>query len=311
MAGNASRRQVSGLCRFAPAVLCLASLGCDQTAQPPAPAQATQPSRLNTEPQPSTHTAQATPLLAPQAQLDGAISDAIAWLSRALDNEWPADVAALLGFMGRAFDAPGLDTLAQKALATADAEAAAKQGLTRPFYRLLDPGARPAEAELRAVTGLTGGVTAQALHCDWLPLAPAFWSELDRLAAGGGYGLTHAMLASVWIEENACKADPARLVQLRADGSRRLVELLDRGRGPTDLQVEALAMLFYAGQRVNVQPRHVDALLALRRADGGWALDGDRSASHPHTTALALWVLLEARYPQRPRVAMIPRRVGG
>jgi hypothetical protein len=311
MAGNASKRQVSGLRRIAPAVLCLAALGCDQKAQPPAPDRSAQQSRSDTEPMPPRHAAQPTPLLAPQARLDEAIGDAIAWLSRALDSEWPADVAALLGFMGRAFDAPGLDALAQKALATADAEAAATQGLTRPFYRLLDPNVRPTDAELLAVPGLTGAVTAQALHCDWLPLAPAFWSALDRLAADGGYGLTHAMLASVWIEENACKADPARLVQLRADGSRRLVELLDRGRGPTDLQVEALAMLFYAGQRASVQPRHVDALLALRRADGGWALDGDRSASHPHTTALALWVLLEARHPQRPRVAMVPRRAGG
>lgn len=273
--------------------------------------QAPQPSRLGTEPTPQPQTAQQTPLLAPQAQLDGAIADAIAWLSRALDNDWPADVAALLGFMGRAFDAPGLDALAQKALAAADAEAAAQQGLTQPFYRLIDPSVRPPASELQAIPGLTGAVTAQALHCDWLPLAPEFWSALDRLAAGGGYGLTHAMLATVWIEENACKADPARLVQLRADGSRRLVELLDRGRAPTDLQAEALAMLFYAGHGTRVDPRHIDALLALRRGDGGWALDGDRSASHPHTTVLALWVLLEARYPQRPRVAMIPRRAGG
>lgn len=261
---------------------------------------------------PPPNPAQRAPLLAPQARLDAAIADAIGWLSRALDVAWPADVAALLGFMGRAFDdVPGLDDLAHKAMAVANAEAAAQQGLTQPFYRLIDPGVRPPAGELRTVPGLTGAVTAQALHCDWAPLAPEFWPALDRLAADSGYGLTHAMLATMWIQENGCRADPVRLVQLRAAGSRRLVELLDRGQAPTDLQVEALAMLFYAGQGSSVEPRHIDALLGLRRSDGGWALDTDRASSHPHTTALALWVLLEARHPQRPRVPMIPRPVGG
>jgi hypothetical protein len=306
----ATRRHVASGWAAA-AALCLASVACDQPAPPQAPLQAPPHSRPDSEPLSPPHTAQRPPLLAPQAQLDGAIADAIAWLSRALDNEWPADVAALLGFMGRAFDAPGLDALAQKALAAADAEVAAQQGLTQPFYRLIDPGVRPSAVELRAVAGLTGAVTAQALHCDWLPLAAEFWPALDRLAVAGGYGSTHAMLATVWIEENACKADPVRLVQLRADGARRLVELLDRGKAPTDLQAEALAMLFYTRQSAKVDSRHIDSLLALRRDDGGWALDGDRASSHPHTTALALWVLLEARHPQRARVPMIPRRVGG
>ena len=255
--------------------------------------------------------------------LDAAIDGAVGWLERAMEDAWAADAAALIAYLARVFDEPRLRALAQSALARADAAVAARQGLTRPFYRLIDPGARASADEVRGVVGLTGSVTAQALHCDRLPLAPDFWPALQRLASGGGYASTHAVLASVWLQENGCEVDARRLAGgLRAyrsikglavsrdEAVRKLVELLDGATAPTDLRAEALAMLNYAGQPALAGARHVAALLDVQRDDGGWALAVDRDASHPHTTALALWVLLEARHPQRTRAPMISRPVG-
>ena len=126
----------------------------------------------------------------------------------------------------------------------------------------------------------------------------------------GGYASTHAVLASVWLQENGCEVDARRLAVSRDEAVRKLVELLDGATAPTDLRAEALAMLNYAGQPALAGARHVAALLDVQRDDGGWALAVDRDASHPHTTALALWVLLEARHPQRTRAPMISRPVG-
>lgn len=242
--------------------------------------------------------------------LDAAIDGAVGWLERAMEDAWAADAAALIAYLARVFDEPRLRALAQSALARADAAVAARQGLTRPFYRLIDPGARASADEVRGVVGLTGSVTAQALHCDRLPLAPDFWPALQRLASGGGYASTHAVLASVWLQENGCEVDARRLAVSRDEAVRNLVELLDGATAPTDLRAEALAMLNYAGQPALAGARHVAALLDVQRDDGGWALAVDRDASHPHTTALALWVLLEARHPQRTRAPMISRPVG-
>lgn len=242
--------------------------------------------------------------------LDAALDGAVGWLERAMEDAWAADAAALIAYLARVFDEPRLRALAQSALARADAAVAARQGLTRPFYRLIDPGARASADEVRGVVGLTGSVTAQALHCDRLPLAPGFWPALQRLASGGGYASTHAVLASVWLQENGCEVDARRLAVSRDEAVRKLVELLDGATAPTDLRAEALAMLNYVGQPALAGARHVAALLDVQRDDGGWALAVDRDASHPHTTALALWVLLEARHPQRTRAPMISRPVG-
>lgn len=222
-----------------------------------------------------------------------------------------ADVAALVVYLEQAFEVPELGALARKARAGADPILAAGQGFTRPFYRLLDPDVRPEVGELLSIPGLTGAVTARALHCDWLPLPPDYLHELDRLAARGGYALTHAVLASVWIEENGCQIDRAVLARLRDRSTSRLLELLDARAGPTDLLAEAMAMLCYGGHGGRLTPAHVQTLLRARRDDGGWPLDEDRPASHPHTTVLALWVLLDVRHrPSRVHVPMIRARAG-
>lgn len=246
-----------------------------------------------------------------RARLDMGIDGAVGWLERAMADAWAADAAALIAYLARAFDEPRLRGLARGVLSRADPAEAARQGLTRPFYRLIDPGVRPSAEEIRGIAGLTGAITAQALHCDWLPLAPGFWPALQRLAAGGGYASTHAVLASVWIEENGCEVDARALARLRDESVRELVGLLDSAGAPTDLQAEALAMLHYAGRASLAHPRHVAALLVAQRDDGGWALAVDRDAGHPHTTVLALWVLLEVRHPQRTRMSMITRPAKG
>jgi hypothetical protein len=253
-----------------------------------------------------------------QPALERAMAAAIGWLSREIVTSWPADAAAILAYLGRAYEAPGLDALAGSAVAAFDAEAAERQGLPRAYHRLFGLDPPLAVDELHTLPGLTAAVTAQALHCDRRPLAPGYRRALRRMADHGGYGLTHAVLALGWIAENGCDAgldsqadadadaDARRAAALRDDCTQALGAILDDPRAPTDLKAETMAMLHYASQGARILPRHLRALLAAQRADGSWAAlpGGDRG--HPHTTALALWALLGLATDRPAAAPMIP-----
>jgi hypothetical protein len=238
-------------------------------------------------------------------RVDNAISRAIAWLSESLSDDWRADAAALLGFLDRKFTVPGLSELAETARHQFDPCAAEGQGFPTTYFRLIEPGKFPKPEEIHAIPGLTGRVVAQALHCDWLPLDAEFWPALENMARHGGYGLTHAMLASRWIEENGCTVTTERDKALEDNWTGQLSHLMDGKDIPTDLRAEGLAMIFYAGKGPLIGARSIEPLLGAQEPDGGWALNSDHPKSHAHATALALWVLLEFRYPNAPHVPMI------
>src|SRR5690606_38095523 len=47
-------------------------------------------------------------------------------------------------------------------------------------------------------------VLVSALYCDRLGLPPSFAEVLGKAASQGGYALTHALLAWIWVRENGC-----------------------------------------------------------------------------------------------------------
>ena len=194
----------------------------------------------------------------------------------------------------------------------------AGQRLKRPeegevFRRLIDPQARASRRQIAELPGAIDRMSGSALHCDRIPL-PADWVEvLYRASEAGGYALTHAVVAARWSVENGCVPE-SQLAALHADQVARLealienrAELATRFELATDIWIEAVAMLYYANEPGRVRAEWIAAVLDAQREDGGWPNHPRSTASHPHPTALALWVLSEHLEPEAAQIAWIPR----
>jgi len=238
-------------------------------------------------------------------ELQRGIERAIQWLSNTLEDQWRPDTAAMLQYLQRKFRHPRLEQLADAARARFQVARIDTEEFSQPFYRLVDPHAVTDTGAIAAISGRIGRITAAALHCDQIALPATYMEELLRLSMRGGYSLTHSLIAAQWLEENHCISG-IDLEQLRSGAIPRLEALVDATRIPDDLRIEAIATLDYVGARDRVRQAWIRDVLRIQRDDGGWALTEARDKSHPHTTFLALWVLLEARYPETPAVPMIP-----
>ena len=182
------------------------------------------------------------------------------------------------------------------------------------YLRLDDPSARAKAEEIARLSTPVDRMTALALHCATVGL-PAEWPVvLDEASAVGGYALTHAALATEWSLENECASWP-ELAAVRTRQIDALVALADDWDGlvrgyekPVDLGVEAIAMLYYLGARTRVRESWLEGILAMQRADGGFPGHPGDDHSDPHTSALALWVLLERARPDVPHSRWIVQR---
>jgi hypothetical protein len=117
----------------------------------------------------------------------------------------------------------------------------------------------------------------------------------------GGYSLTHALLAWVWIQDNRCKlAMPDGFVE---EMYRAVAAILaDRPTIVNDLKLEAAAFLCLARQGARVAPGFVRHVVAIQNSDGGWGKLDDADPAKPresswHSTILALLLLLHVRFP--------------
>jgi hypothetical protein len=191
-----------------------------------------------------------------------------------------------------------------------------RDGIARPdvyaiYRRIDDPGARVEKAAIAALPTAIDRITASALHCDRIAL-PADWLDILRKASRAGlYALTHAVLASEWTVENGClERDDVRTL---GEEQVLLLEKLIDGRAAlaasqeaaTDLWIEAMVMLDYAGAGARIRRPWVEDLLTLQRDDGGWPRHPRAVRSDPHATALALWLVLAQLDPAAPHIRWI------
>lgn len=204
---------------------------------------------------------------------------------------------SLFGYMRRRF---GFEV----SLASGEKAHAVRGDTARPemfevFRRIDDPDAAIAKQTIADLPHVIDRITASALHCDRIDL-PDDWIEiLGKASRAGGYALTHALLASEWSVENGC-VRRERLAALRSEQIGLLVALVERRDelastypSVTDLWIEAVVMLYYAGAADAVQPDWIREILTLQHADGGWPRNPSVPRSDAHVSALALWALLE------------------
>ena len=164
--------------------------------------------------------------------------------------------------------------------------------LMRLFRRIADHD-NPLQAwDLQEVSEDIDLVTAPALYCDRLGIPNNYPSMLDRATSLGNYMLTHALLACIWIQENGCE------VPLPENMYRANAALIGDDPVVDDLELEAAAFLYLAGQGALVDHAFVERVIAVQNDDGGWLLSSDKPGdSDWHTTALGLVLLLHVESP--------------
>lgn len=146
----------------------------------------------------------------------------------------------------------------------------------------------------------TDRILVTALYCDRLGLPPSFGEALEKAVKAGGYHLTHALLAWLWIRDNRCK--PAVPDGFEEELYRSVAAIIDdRPAMVNDLMLEAAAFLCLARQGSRVAPGFVRHVVAIQNPDGGWGRPDDVGLGKPdesswHSTILALLLLLHLKF---------------
>jgi hypothetical protein len=188
--------------------------------------------------------------------------------------------------------------------------------INRVFRRIADCNTTIVNSDLNYVTDQLDRLTVPALYSDTLPLPDDYTARMtDALSSGiiyaqqstknsGCYLLTHALLATIWLDNNNCSVNlpegfKSTLYQTNAG-------LIGDGLIVNDIQLEAAAFLYEAGQGGLVPKFFINNVVASQYVDGGWALSQDNpSISDWHPSILALIILLHVEYPSETYPTMI------
>jgi hypothetical protein len=166
----------------------------------------------------------------------------------------------------------------------------------RVFRRIADPDNPIRDEDWQAVSADIDFFIVPALYCDRRSLPDNYIETLSRAANEGGLQLTHALLACVWIQENGYEG-------LLPQGFTEKVyhataALINGDSVVNEIELEAAAFLFLAGQGSLVDGAFVERVVAVQNADGGWVRSSDVPGdSYWHSTVLVLLLLLHVEYP--------------
>ena len=137
-----------------------------------------------------------------------------------------------------------------------------------------------------------------------MELPDSYSSKLVEAAARGDYMLTHALLAWIWIQENSCEVELPE--GFTGNLYRANAALINNDSVVTDLELEAAAFLYLAGQHTLVSTAFAQRVIASQNGDGGWLLTSDKPGNSDwHPTVLALFVLSQLEYPAVSYVPML------
>jgi hypothetical protein len=174
----------------------------------------------------------------------------------------------------------------------------------RIFRRIADYNNFVQTTDFNLVTDDIDRLTVPALYSDRLSLPDNYLSMLTSAKNSGGYLLSHALLATIWLKDNNCN------LTLPDNFSASLyyenAALTDNGLPVADLGLEAAAFLYLAGQGTLVNDNFVQQVIATQNYDGGWLPSSDQSgSSYWHASVLGLIILLHAEFPASSYPSML------
>ena len=170
------------------------------------------------------------------------------------------------------------------------------QSLMRLFRRIADYNNTVDETDFDAVVAEVDSITVSALYSDQRALPDNYPYVLINAKNSGDYMMTHALLATIWLQENNCNISlPDNFIEILYLDT---AALTDRSLPVTDLALEAAAFLYMAGQGNLVNPDFVQNVIETQNYDGGWSISSDTpSGSNWHPSVLALMILLHIQNP--------------
>ncbi len=179
-----------------------------------------------------------------------------------------------------------------------------KAPIMRVFRRIADYDNVLQKGDWDSVTWELDALTVPALYCDRMELPAYYAQSLTIAAVSGGYSLTHALLAHIWVQENHCE------LSLSEDFTENLyranAELINEDSVVDDLELEAATFLYLAGQGVLVENTFIDRVLTVQKDDGGWLFSSDEpDDSDWHASVLGLLLLLHVEYPATSYPSML------
>jgi hypothetical protein len=167
--------------------------------------------------------------------------------------------------------------------------------LMRVFRRIADHDNQLQADDLEAVWQDLDRLTVPALYCDRMGLPEDYPAKLEEAVNLGGYMLTHALLAWIWIQDNGCEVKlPSGFISHLYSSN---AALIDDDSVIDDLELEAAAFLCLAGQGQLIDHAFVERVVAVQNYDGGWLISSDAPGeSDWHTTIVGLLLLLHVEY---------------
>ena len=263
------------------------------------PAETPQSTPQNT-PQPTQPTPTASPSPTSQKtddKLEVAINNAITYLEQT--NE--AFGLMMLNVIYRQF---GIQEFKDTLQRYDEILSSCSHSIMKLYRRIADYNNTVDETDFKAIVEQVDTITIPALYADQRNPPSNYPMVLIDAKDSGGYMMTHALLATIWLQENNCNISlPDNFIEtLYYDTS----ALTESGLPVTDVTLEAAAFLYEAGQGSLVNPNFAENVIATQNPDGGWSLSSDTpSGSNWHPTILALMILLHVAHPATSHPPML------
>jgi hypothetical protein len=181
---------------------------------------------------------------------------------------------------------------------------ACPHSIMKLYRRIADYNNTVDETDFKAIVEQVDSITIPALYADQRNPPSNYPIVLMDAKDSGGYMMTHALLATIWLQENNYNISlPDNFIETLYYDTAALTE---SDLPVTDVALEAAAFLYEAGQGNLVYPDFAENVIATQNPDGGWSLSSDTpSGSNWHPTILALMMLLHVAHPATSHPPML------
>lgn len=179
-------------------------------------------------------------------------------------------------------------------------------GLLHVFRRMASADVSAVQPEdFNTVTDQYDRLTVPALYADSIALPDDYLAQLTDAIDRGGYMATHALLATIWLQNNHAT------LQLPENFTTALYQtnaaLIGDGTIVDDLQLEAAAFLYQAGQGNLVNSNFIRNVINAQFTNGGWSPTQDAPYNvNWHASVLGVMILLYVQHPATSYPPMIP-----
>ncbi len=174
------------------------------------------------------------------------------------------------------------------------------------FRRIIDGKVGFTIEDLNSVGSSIDKLTLRAIHCDLYPPHNKYLFEVEEVSRKGGYYLTHALWALEFLKDNQCDTQWGdKFDEVEEQIVSEVVHFIESADFYRDEVIEAIAFLYSSGNGHAVKTEWVNQVAFNQAEDGGWHRVAMNQDTNSKTTMLALWVLLEASYPNSERVSWI------